>query len=107
MLDRTKDQPVTIRVRLKIIMSCVTESCVTVQATVQQWMDSHPQQTGIWGVSDYQKTGDIGILVTPHKAILAGLQTAEFNADLKRQVIKWLDGLTERTEPSILSLGQG
>ena len=86
-------------------MSCVTDSCVTVRTTVQPWMDSHPQQTGIWEVSDYQKTDDIGILVTPHKAILAGFQTAEFNADLKRQVIKWLDGLTARTEPSITSLG--
>ena len=59
-------------------------------------MDYHPQQTGVWEVSDYQKTDDIGILVTPHKVILAGLQTAEFNADLEREVTEWLDGLSER-----------
>ena len=74
-------------------MACVTESCVKVRATVQQWMERHPDTSGLWEVTDYQNTGDVGVLVTPHKAILPGLQTAEFTADLERKVTEWLSAL--------------
>jgi len=86
-------------------MSCGTPVCVKVETTVQQWMNEHPDIKGIWDVSDGSKTFDVFITVGTRRLILQGLQSlcdAPLPPDTKRQILEWLDDLSN--QPPVITI---